>query len=189
MSHYLTLPFYLPIVIMEEYMKKQSFVLILSILCLMSLNAATVSVLVVETGLSSGNGCTPSAMVWESGFMDTFFEAGHIVSNAPCMQIVNAFDSNADRFASSGVLPREVNGDFDQARIGGADFFVLVILDYKDGSTEHPQEVSIRLFSVSTGDLVYETKVAARIWINSDEEFLDAKNHAGKVIPQLSKKG
>ena len=169
-------------------MKKQSLVLILGLLGILSLNAATVSFLVVETGLPPGKGCTPSAMVWESGFMDAFFDAGHIVSNAPCTQINSAYDANADK-ASSRALPREVNSDFDQARIGGADFFVLVILDYKDGSTEHPQDVFIRLFRVSTGDLVYETKVAARIWINSDEEFLDAKNHAGKVIPQLSKKG
>ncbi|MCL1928760.1 MAG: hypothetical protein FWG07_08225 [Treponema sp.] len=170
-------------------MKKQSFILILSIFCLMSLNAATVSVLVVETGLSSGNGCTPSAMVWESGFMDTLFEAGHIVSNAPCMQIINAFDSNADRFASSGVLPREVNGDFDQARIGGADFFVLVILDYKEGALELPKEVFVRVFHVSTGELLHETRVAARLWANSDEELRDVKQQAVKVIPQLVKKG
>ena len=170
-------------------MKKQSFILILSILGLMSLNAATISVLVVETGLSSGNGCTSSAMVWESGFMDIFFEAGHIVSNAPCVQIANAFDSNADRFASSGVLPREVNGDFDQARIGGADFFVLVILDYKEGSLELSKEVFIRVFRVSTGELLHETKIAARLWKNNDEEFIDVKHQAEKIVPQFVKKG
>lgn len=170
-------------------MKKQSFVLILSILGFMSLNAATVSVLIVETGLPPGNGCTSSAVVWESGFMDTFFEAGHIVSNAPCMQIDNAFDSNADRFASSGVLPREVNGDFDQARIGGADFFVLIILDYKEGSLELPKEVFIRVFGVSTGELLHEAKIAAKVWVNKDEEFRDVKQQAGRIVPQLVKKG
>ena len=170
-------------------MKKLSFAVILGILGLLSLNAATVSVLVVETGLPPGNGCTPSAGVWESGFMDTFFEAGHIVSNAPCMQIAAAFDSNADRTASSGVLPREVNSDFDQARIGGADFFVLVILDYKEESIEHPKDVFVRVFRVSTGELLHETKIAAKTWANSDQEFLDVKIHAGKIVPQFTKKG
>ena len=169
-------------------MKKQSLVLILGFLGVFSLNAATVSVLVVETGLPPGNGCTPSAEVWESGFMDAFFDAGHIVSNAPCMQVSAAFDASTN-IASSRALPREVNGDFDQARIGGADFFVLVILDYKNESVEHPIEVFVRLFRVSTGDMIYETKIAARVWMNNDEEFLNVKQHAGKVIPQLSKKG
>jgi len=169
-------------------MKKHSLVIILGFLGIFSLNAATVSVLVVEAGLPPGNGCTPSAGVWESGFMDAFFDAGHIVSNAPCMQIDPVLNTNAD-LASPRVLPREVNSDFDQARVGGAEFFVLVILDYKDGNPDYPKEVLIRIFRVSTGDLIYETKVAARAWANNDEEFLDVKGHAGKIIPVLSKKG
>ena len=168
-------------------MKKQSLALILVFLGFMSLNAATVSVLVVESGLPPGNGCTSSAEVWESGFMDTFFDAGHIVSNAPCFQIGSILDSNAD-IAASRVLPREVNGDFDQARIGGADFFVLVILNYTE-SMEHPKDVIIRVFSVSTGDLLHETKGTVKAWINTDEEFLDVKRQAGRIVPHLVKKG
>lgn len=169
-------------------MKKQIFVFFLIFLSLISLNAAMVSVLVVETGLPSGNGCTPSAEVWESGFMDAFFDAGHIVSNAPCMQLAAAFDANGD-LISSRTLPREVNGDFDQARIGGADFFVLVILDYKDESTARPKDVFVRVFSVSTGELLNETKITPGAWTSLDEQFIDAKKQAGKVVPQLVKKG
>ena len=169
-------------------MKKQKLALILGFLGLMSLNAATVSVLVVETGLPSNNGCTPSASVWESGIMDVFFDAGHIVSNALCMQIGPTLDANA-AILSSRILPREVNSDFDQARIGGADFFVLVILDYKEGTTERPKDVSIRIFSVSTGELLHETKGTSRVWKNPDEEFRDVKQQAVKIVPHLAKKG
>jgi hypothetical protein len=164
---------------MEDYMKKRTLALILSLAGVMSLNAATVSVLVVEAGLPPGYGCSSSAEVWESGMMDAFFDAGHIVSNAPCMQILNA----------AGVLPAEVNGDFDQARIGGADFLVLVVLNYKDGSIESTKDVVIRVFSVVSGDLLYETKIADRVWRSTDEEFFDAKQQAGKLVPQLSRKG
>ena len=160
-------------------MKKQNLALILGFMGIVSLNAANVSVVVVETGLPPGNGCTPSAEVWESGMMDVFFEVGHIVFNAPCMQINNA----------NGVLPREVNRDFDQARIGGADFLVLVILDYRDGSVEDPKEVCIRVFQVSTGELLHESKIAARVWGNTDEEFVGVKLQAGRIAPQLVKKG
>ena len=172
---------------MEECMKKQSLALFLVFLGFVSLNAATVSVLVVETGLPPGNGCTPSAGLWESGFMDALFDAGHIVSNAPCMQIAAAFDANAD--IVSRTLPREVNSDFDQARIGGADFFVLVILDYKEGTGDHPKNVLIRVFNVASGEMLQETKIVPGVWKNTDEEFLDVKKQAGKILPRLIKKG
>ena len=165
-------------------MKKLGFLLILSLLGFMSLGAATVSVLVIETGLPPGNGCTPSATVWESGMMDAFFDAGHIVSNAPCQQLYAAV------FNGSGALPLEAGSDFDQARIGGADFFVLVLLNYQGDIIENQKkEVFIRVFQVSSGDLLYETKLPGKSWGSTDEEFLFAKQNAGKILPQLIKKG
>ena len=160
-------------------MKKKTLIVILSFLGFISLNAATVSVLVVESGLPPGYGCTSSAEVWESGMMDAFFDAGHIVSNAPCMQIIDA----------TGVLPAEVNGDFDLARTGGADFLVLVVLKYQEGSADRAKEVIIRVFSVASGSMLYESNLAAKVWGNVDEEFIDAKQQAGNLVPQLSKKG
>ena len=156
-------------------MKKIGFIVILACMGFMSLGAATVSVVVVETGLSSENGCTPSASIWESGMMDVFFEAGHIVSNAPCLQAVSA----------AALLPSEVNRDFDQARIGGAEFFVLVILNYPKDKPEDYKEVVIRVFKVSTGEMIYETSVNGRIWGNSEDEFLAAKQSAGNLVPRL----
>ena len=164
-------------------MKKYYLALLLCFAGFMSLSAATVSVLVVEAGLPSGSGCTPSAEIWESGMMDAFFEAGHIVSNAPCYQIA-AFINKV-----SGALPSDVGQDFDQARLGGVDFFVLILLNYHDGDSGLPKDVFIRVFRVSSGDLLYETSLNARVWGSKDEEFLDAKRNAGKVVPQLAKKG
>ena len=159
-------------------MKKISFMVILACLGFMSLGAATVSVVVVETGLPSENGCTPSASIWESGMMDVFFEAGHIVSNAPCLQVISA----------SGLLPSEVNGDFDQARIGGADFFVLIILNHPKDKPEGFKEVTIRVFKVSTGELLLETSVNGRVWGNGDDEFIAAKQSAGNLVSRLTSK-
>jgi len=164
-------------------MKKYYLALILCLVGFMSLGAATVSVLVVEAGLPPGNGCTPSAEIWESGMMDAFFEAGHIVSNAPCHQIAVSINK------ASGSLTSDIGQDLDQARLGGVDFFVLILLNYRDESTELPKDVFIQVFRVSSGDLLYETSLNARVWGSSDEEFLDAKRNAGKVVPQLVKKG
>ena len=180
---------------MEECMKRQFLAFFLAFAGFMSLRAATVSVLVVEAGLPPGNGCTPSAEVWESGMMDVFFDAGHIVSNAPCLQIDEAAGTGK---AARNALPPEVNHDFDEARLGGADFFVLVFLNYAGGMytadaeeypVECPKEVFIQVYSVSSGSLLYEVSVNARTWGSFDEEFLDAKRNAGKVVPQLVKKG
>ena len=164
-------------------MKKLYLALILGFLGFISLEAATVSVLVVEAGLPSDNGCTISAEIWESGMMDAFFDAGHIVSNAPCQQIT------AFSYDTSNPLPSELNSEFDQARIGGADFFVFVVLNYMDGDYDNPKEIIIRVFRVSSGELLYETRTTSKIWGTSEEEFLDVKQSAGKIVPQLSKKG
>jgi hypothetical protein len=142
-----------------------------------SLQAATVSVLVVETGLPPGTGPSPSASIWESGIMDAFFDAGHIVSNAPILQIPDMQNSE---------MPPEARREFDQARIGGADFFVMVLLSYPADSLEHPKEVSIRLFSVSTGKMIYQTSLTVQVWENPEEEFRAAKRNGGRIIPQLS---
>jgi hypothetical protein len=136
--------------------------------------------------------------------MDAFFDAGHIVSNAPAFQLGDA----------SGAIPREAGHDFDLARTGGAEFFVLVVLKYTDGfvpaseqaadnsaadsaeeseaqwqTPDHPKEVFIRVFRVSSGALLHETKLSEKVWNSGDEEFIDAKRYAGKVVPQLSRKG
>ena len=159
-------------------MKKLGFFVILACVGFMSLGAATVSVVVVEAGLPSEKGCTPSAAIWESGMMDVFYDAGHIVFNSPCFQITGV----------SGSLPEEVNNDFNEARTGGADFFVLVILNHSNDKPENYKEVIIRVFRVSTGALLHETSVNGRIWGSRDDEFLAAKQNAGRLIPRFSLK-
>ena len=154
-------------------MKRLYFLLFFVCAGLVSLKAATVSVLVVETGLSPGHGTI--AMAWEYGMMDAFFDAGHIVSNVPSYQIAAVSDS----------LPPEVREDLDQARIGGADFFVLILLNYSDNTAGHPKEALIRVFRVSSGELFYETASSARVWGNIEEELRDAKQNAGKVVSRL----
>ena len=167
-------------------MKKRFLACVLALAGFFAAEAATVSVLVIETGLPSGMGRTESASVWESGFMDACFDAGHIVSNAPSMRIPEA---------SSEEFPPEAQGDFDRARLGGADYLIVVFLNYPDGAGAkgpegvHPRDVFIKVFHVSSGDLVYKMPVQVEFRASRDEEFLDAKRSAGRIIFRLALKG
>jgi hypothetical protein len=167
---------------MEECMKKLFITLIILIMGFMPLMAATVSVLVIETGLPNGKGQSPSASVWESGVMDAFFDAGYIVSNAPSLQLDKP---------PSAQLPIEARRQYEEAILGGADYFVIVQLNYPDQPNaaasqtqvkEQPKSVSITVFKVSSGELIYETPVDNRNFGNPNDEFLIAKQKAGTLI-------
>jgi hypothetical protein len=164
-------------------MKKWCLVFIFGCISLLTLQGATVSVLVVETGLPPGAEQRESASVWESGIMDALFDAGHIVSNAPVLRI-----SGVPGGTPGGEIPPEARRDFDEARLGGSDFFVLVFLSYPDGG-EHPREICIRVFSVNDGEMLYETFQTARSWESPEAEFQDAKRNGGRIIPRLAHKG
>jgi hypothetical protein len=165
---------------MEEYMKKRCLLAFFAFTGLAALPAATVSVLVVETGLFPETGQAESSSVWESGVMDALFDAGHIVSNAPIVRL---------KTLPGPGIPAELRRDFDEARLGGADFLVLVFLTYPETDPEHPSEVLIRLYSVSSGKILHEIFVTAAVWESSGKEFLDAKKNAGKLVPRMALKG
>jgi len=50
-------------------------------------SAATVSFLVVETGIERGIPATNFGTTWEDGLMTSFFDAGYIVTNNPFLRV------------------------------------------------------------------------------------------------------
>ncbi|MDR1230913.1 MAG: hypothetical protein LBK61_05880 [Spirochaetaceae bacterium] len=88
------------------------------------LYCANVSVLVVETGLRDGRpvfyGETTS--LWETGLMDTFFEEGHIVTNAQAIALAK---KPGKEFAD------EIHAYIIDAEDAGMDYFVLAYLSYE----------------------------------------------------------
>lgn len=174
-----------------------------------ALSAATVSFLVVETGLAEESARPQSSLLWENGLMDVFFDAGHIVSNAPIMRLM---EKTAEK------LPDLVRGELDQARNGGADYFIMILLEYSasavngiPGSDESPalgpvsggtgvagekpvsggkpEKVYMRIFSVSNETLVYEIACAGTARLDANEELIEVKKNAAKLIPQLKHRG
>jgi hypothetical protein len=130
-----------------------------------SLSAANVSVMLIETGPGAHGGGL-SASEWESGMMDVFFDAGHIVSNARSLVLPEP-RSQVPVSAGTGTdatLPAEAVDAFREAVEGGVDYFIIVTLHYADngkaGTTApraqtRPDTVSVQLFGMAGTEFIY----------------------------------
>ncbi|MDR2501141.1 MAG: hypothetical protein LBD37_08720 [Treponema sp.] len=160
-----------------HYLKAGALALGLLVIPGLSLEARMVSFLVVETGIPRG-GAAEASSHWENGLMDIFFEAGHIVSNGAIKRIA---------LEDADVLPREVQGDFDAAAAGGAEFFLLALLDYQGNanpSAPKPQQVVLRLFKTKPCRLVAERRYSGVPGAVA-EELGAAKNAAQGIISSI----
>jgi hypothetical protein len=162
------------------FLKRAGGLMCLSLLLSVPLSATTVSFLVIETGLGEGEGRNDFSTLWETSLMDVFFESGHIVSNAPVMRLpVNP----------EGEFPEEARRDLEEAREGGAEFFVLALLDFAGssgaGTQRAPQFISLRLFKIEPYGLLFEQRYTGTVKASANEEFLNAKRAAQTIIPHL----
>jgi hypothetical protein len=158
-------------------LKKALIVPVLAGLLGFPLSAATISFLVVETGLQEGNSAAESSGIWENALMDAFFDAGHIVSNAPIMRL----NGNP-----GGIFPSEAQKDFDEAVAGGADFFVLALIEYQGPPDKpKPQAISLRLFKTTPYKFMFEQRYAGKPDIPPGEEFAGAKDAGRTIISHL----
>ncbi len=105
-------------------MTNRSILGTLFLLSALSIQAATVAVQIVESGPSLESGFIESSSAWEYAVMDALFDAGHIVSNAPIRRLDTGILSSAAFMADTmqGVM---------EAKNGGADLLILVLLEYK----------------------------------------------------------
>ncbi|MDR1374667.1 MAG: hypothetical protein LBJ24_06820 [Treponema sp.] len=151
-------------------------VLLLAALSVFPASAATISFLVVETGIPE-NAAAESSSIWESGLMDVFFDAGHIVSNAPILRLSKEPDK---------MFPDEVQESFTEALEGGADFFVLALLKFQGfPDNPNPRRVSLRLFRTRPYQFMYEERFNGSPQTVQREEFDAAKDAARTIISRL----
>jgi hypothetical protein len=145
-------------------------------------SAYTVSFIVVETGLPEEQGICEYSNLWESGLLDVFFDAGHIVSNAPILRL------NAP---PAKQFPDEAAESLNAANAGGVDYFVLALLDYRgsgvsDTSTvPKPKLVSLRLFKTEPFRFIGEEKFTGPPKTAAGEDFISARQAAVKMLPYL----
>jgi hypothetical protein len=144
------------------------------------LSGATVSFLVLETGLEEGQGASQYSSLYESGLLDVFFDAGHIVSNAPILRL--------SRVPGQG-FPEEAMGDLEEAAEGGMEYFILAQLDYAvppGEAIEKPRTVFLRIFRVAPRTLIYERRYDGTALPTMDDEFLEVRQRAGNLTRHLN---
>jgi len=148
--------------------------LFLGFIAVFPLNAATISFLVMETGQSKEDPAGQYPILWENGLLEIFFESGHIVTNFPIMKIV---EKPADGF------PDEAENEFENARTGGMDFFLVGIVDYARSG------VSLRLFSTKSSKMIQEQKYTVTSFRNTKEEYENIKAAVSKMAARLNQEG
>jgi hypothetical protein len=166
-------------------LKKVAIITIFAVLLAVSAQGATVSFLVIETGLREETPIFESSKIWENALMDVFFDTGHIVSNAPILRL-----SSNDRPEG---LPLEAREALGEALDGGADFFILAMLDYQNppkvlGEEPQPQGISIRLFRTNPFKFVYAQDYSVQAKVTAKDEFINAMSAARTIIARLNDK-
>jgi len=138
--------------------------------------ASMVAFYVVEAGGNENMENTRQGIIWENAFLDVFFEAGHIVSNAPLLRL----DS-----MPQGDLLRSVAYDVIDDRSGGIEYVIIALLDYSN-NTMSPRKVTFYIYNVSTREKVLEREVPGRTYRNAREEFDDIKSMARGLVPYVN---
>jgi hypothetical protein len=163
---------------------KKIAALLLSALIGVPVPAATVSFLIVETGLPPEAGANEHSSLWESGLLDVFFDAGHIVSNAPILRLNGKFEKE---------LPEKARTDIDEAAEGGMDYFIIAVLNYPppeipetETAGKKPEQVSLKLFTTSPCRLLFERLCDKKQLMSMDDEFLWVKQEVKRLLSQIN---
>jgi len=156
--------------------KKIIFVLFLGVFFIFNASAYMVSFFIIETGLPLEGAKTQYSKLWENTFFDVFFDAGYIVCNSPMMRVEAKPKMSLEKF---------VKNEVDEARNGGADYFLVAQLDYSGGSAT-PREISLVLFTVTPFRLIKEQKVMQRNYKSEKEEFDDLKSIVKGIVPKIN---
>ncbi|GMO42847.1 MAG: hypothetical protein Ta2B_23180 [Termitinemataceae bacterium] len=142
------------------------------------IEAADVSVIVIETGLSQDN-ASSLAGIWESGIMDVLFEAGHIVTNAQSIKII-VYPVDA--------VPQEVRTSISEALEGGAQYFIIAVLNYNqniEGKELQPIQVTLEVINLSNNKSLYKQVMSKPAAINPRDEFSYAQKAARIIMPYI----
>jgi hypothetical protein len=152
--------------------KRALFALIIGFSLDFSIGAATVSFYVIEAGVNEDSDIKQSQSVeWENAFMEVFFDAGYIISNAPIM----SFEKKP-----SDVLQVV---DMDEAVACGIDYMLIVLPEYKKDVKE-PIEVSFYIYRVVMHEKVIEKKIIIKR-VSKLDDYNNMKSIAKEFIPYI----
>jgi len=153
-------------------LKRIAIAVIIGISLNFSVRAATVSFYVIETGITEDFDMKQSqSLLWENAFMDVFFDAGYIISNAPIMRLEKK---------PSDILQVI---DLDEAAFYGIDYMLIVLLEYKKESQD-TSEVSFYIFKVARKEKVFEKKIVLKRE-SSQDDYNNMKSIAKGFVPYI----
>jgi len=151
-------------------LKRIVITVIFAIVLTFAVSASTVSFYVIEAGMNEESD-TKLSQLWETAFMDVFFEAGYIISNAPVMRLEKS---------PSNILHVL---DFKEASVCGIDYMLVVLLDYIKESPS-PDTASFYVFKVNKQEQIVERKIRLKL-TNSKDDFNDIKSIARGFVPYI----
>ena len=128
---------------------KYFLAVILGLFLTVNVQAAMVSFCVIETGLSEDEHENQYSVLWENAFLDVFFEAGHIVCNAPILRV--------EEKPANNIL-RHFN--MQDIRNSGIDFLIIALLDFNSESAS--SEVTFFIYKVTPREKILERLLPER---------------------------
>jgi len=161
--------------------KKITFVLLLGVFLILNAEAYMVSFFIIESGLPPEGAKNQHSQQWENVFFDVFFDAGYIVCNSPMLRIESKPKISMEKF---------VKNEVDEAREGGADYFIVAQLDYSDGALTGgiltPNEISLVLYAITPFRLIKERKVTGKTYKSEKDEIDDLRNIVKGIVPKIN---
>jgi hypothetical protein len=155
----------------------------LALILTASAQGATISFMVIETGLKEEIPTIGSSKLWEDALLGVFFDTGHIVSNTPILRIPEKPLQD---------LPDEAKRPFDEALAGGMDFFVIALLDYKNpsqiGQPVKPRAISLRLFRTRPYKFLFTQEYSEEALLKVADERTNAASAARIIAAHLQDK-
>jgi hypothetical protein len=157
-------------------MKKiPAFSIVLFFILTFRLNAAMVTFLVVETGLRLSESKKLQSQAWENILMDTFFDAGHIVSNSVMTRL---------EIPPKDEFKNMVLNEVDEALNGGADYMVLAHLNYAGGENS-PIEIVLYLYRLYPLEKIYDYHFDGVSYKSQKEETDSIRKICRGIVPHV----
>jgi hypothetical protein len=163
------------------FFKKMGIGTFLTLILAVSARGATVSFMIIETGLREETPAIESSRLWEDALLDVFFDTGHIVSNSPILRVPEKPQED---------LPNEARSSLNEALEGGAEFFIVAVLDYQNTpqigqDLPKPRGISLRLFKTAPYRVLFSQEYPGQERISVKEEIAHAKDAARVIAAHL----
>jgi len=150
-------------------LKRIIITVIIGISLNLSVGATTISFYVIETGANEDfNAKQSQSILWENAFMDVFFDAGYIISNAPIIRLEKR---------PSDILQVV---DINEAVIYGIDYMLIVLLEYKNDT----HEISFYIYGVTKKEKVFEKKILQKREFTQDD-YNNMRSIAKGFVPYI----